>query len=298
MLHEKEIVMCLKIKHVKKSYGDKTVLDDINLELDSGLYGFLGANGVGKSTLFKIISRYITDYTGTVVYPKKNRNAAVEIGFLPQNFGGYPDMKVDEFLLYLGSIKSNASPKTILRDIDEKVELFNLTEFRQKKLKKLSGGQLRRVGLAQAFQLNPKIILLDEPTTGLDPTERIKFKNYLTEIGREQIILLSTHIVTDLEIIAKKIFILKDHNFVMTGSEKDLINQCFGMVWEAEFQSEIDLHKIASNRTISMVYSVGTKTKARVISDTPPTPTAVKVIPTLNDVYLINFEKEAGFHAI
>src|SRR5699024_1438791 len=121
-------------------------------------------------------------------------------------------------LSYLGNIKSDANKNRLNKDIDEKLDLFNLTKFKNKKLKVLSGGQLRRVGLAQAFLLDPKIVMLDEPTTGLDPNERIKFKNYITDLGHRQIILISTHIVNDLELIAKEIFILKDGHFVMNGS--------------------------------------------------------------------------------
>ncbi|KGN00429.1 ATP-binding cassette domain-containing protein [Clostridium botulinum] len=289
--------MGLKLVNVTKSYGENVILDNINLELENGIYGLLGANGVGKTTLFKVISGFLTDYKGKVAYPKLNDKNETLLGFLPQSFTGYPEMAVQEFLKYIGGIKANASQHIINKEIDEKLELFGLTDFKSKKLKTLSGGQLRRVGLAQAFLLNPKIVMLDEPTTGLDPTERIRFKNYISEFGREQTILVSTHIVSDLEFISKEIFILKDGNFVMKGTEKQLVQRCNNLVWEASFKNEMELHNRLKDYTISMIYDDGGITKARVISEKPPVPNSINVVPTLNDIYLFNFKKEAQSNA-
>lgn len=283
--------MSLQLINIKKSYGKNKILDGIDIDLTNGIYGFLGANGVGKTTLFKILSGFITDYKGKVVMPDA-KNGEVVLGFLPQNFTGYPDMTIQQFLTYLGSIKANINKEKVIRDIDEKLELFNLCNIRGKKLKELSGGQLRRVGLAQAFQLNPKVVMLDEPTTGLDPTERIKFRNYISGAGQEQIILISTHIVSDLESISKEIFILKDRHFAMQGTEENLIKKCFGYVWEMMFDNELDIYNQIKNQNVSMIYDYGNKKIARIISTTPPFDEAVQVKPTLNDVYLVNFKKE------
>ncbi|MBE6050971.1 MAG: ATP-binding cassette domain-containing protein [Clostridium sp.] len=289
--------MSLRLKNITKSYGKRIILNNVNFELKSGIYGLLGANGVGKTTLFKLISGFTTDYSGEVVYPKLSNSDEVLLGFLPQNFTGYPHMTIQEFLVYIGNIKGDVSQRIINKEINEKMELFGLKEFKNKKLKKLSGGQLRRVGLAQAFLLNPKIVMLDEPTTGLDPTERIKFKNFISEFAREQTILISTHIVSDLEFISKEIFILKNGKFVMSGSEKELLDRCSDCVWETSFQSEMELHKELKNCTISMIYEDGNSIKARVISKEMPTPNAKKISPNLNDVYLFNFKKEAKLNA-
>ncbi|MDR7870353.1 MAG: ATP-binding cassette domain-containing protein [Tissierellaceae bacterium] len=285
--------MSLELVNIKKSYGRNMVLNGINANLGNGVYGFLGANGVGKTTLFRIISGFLTDYKGNVVFPSIDDKKQVLIGFLPQSFSGYPDMTVYQFLSYLANIKSNDKESRINKDIDEKLELFNLINLKHKKIKKLSGGQLRRVGLAQAFLLDPKIVMLDEPTTGLDPTERINFKNYISNFGHNQIVLISTHIVSDLEFIAKEIFILKDGHFVMNGTEKELIGQSEGLVFEASFTNELEMHDKLRGYTISMIYESDGMTRARIISSTQPVPNAVKVKPTLNDVYLINFRKEA-----
>lgn len=285
--------MSLELKDIKKSYGRNVVLDGINATLGNGVYGFLGANGVGKTTLFKIISGFLTNYKGNVVYPNIDDKKDTLLGFLPQSFSGYPDMNIYQFLSYLGNIKSNASKIRINNDIDKKLNLFNLTNIKHKKLKTLSGGQLRRVGLAQAFLLDPKIVMLDEPTTGLDPTERINFKNYISNFGHDQTVLISTHIVSDLEFISKEIFILKDGHFVMNGTERDLIYQCGDFVWEANFANELEMHNKLKNCTVSMIYELDGMIKARIIGSTQPVPNAIKVKPTLNDVYLINFKKEA-----
>lgn len=285
--------MGLYLKDIRKSYKNNEVLKGISGELENGIYGFLGANGVGKTTLFKIISGYITDFKGEVEYPVLNDKNNIMLGFLPQNFIGYPDMTIDEFLMYLGTVKSSLSKHEILADIDEKLGLFNLHDIRKKKLKTLSGGQLRRVGLAQALLLNPKVIMLDEPTAGLDPTERNRFKNYISNLGHNQTILLSTHIVTDLEFITKKIFIMKDGIFSMEGTEKELIEKCTGFVWEIDFENEFEAQQKLQNHVISMIYEDGSVTKARVISRYKPLDNAIEVKPTLNDVYLINFQEEA-----
>lgn len=289
--------MSLELKNIKKSYRDKEVLKGIDASMTNGIYGFLGANGVGKTTLFKIISGYITNFQGQLIYPKINEKKELMLGFLPQTFDGYPDMTIYEFLAYLGNIKSDFTQKKIDGDIGEKLDLFNLTDLKDKKLKKLSGGQRRRVGLAQAFLLNPRIVMLDEPTTGLDPTERIKFKNYITDAGHDQILLISTHIVSDLEYIAKEIFILQNGHFVMAGPEKELISKCEGLVWEAKYENEMDLHKRTKDMAVSMIYDFEGGLKARIISKSSPNPSAVPVKPTLNDVYLVNFKKEATANA-
>ena len=281
----------LQLKEIRKAYGKNVVLEGINLSLANGIYGFLGANGVGKTTLFKIISGYIADYTGDVVYPQHNENKENLMGFLPQNFSGYPEMTISQFLIYMGTIKAKISENEVEQDVKEKMDLFNLTDIKDKKLKVLSGGQLRRVGLAQAFQLNPHIVLLDEPTLGLDPSERIKFKNYISSAGHKQIILISTHIVSDLEAICNEIYILKNRYFVMNGTEESLLNKCKGCVWEAEFENEEQLRQFIGIDTVSSLYDYKNNIKARIISTVSPVPNAVSVKPTLEDVYMMNFKK-------
>ncbi|SFG21883.1 ABC transporter [Lachnospiraceae bacterium C7] len=196
----------LEIKNVMKEYGNKKILKGVNMSLDKGIYGLLGKNGAGKTTLFKIISGYTKKYSGSVSVGNDNSEEK-SVGILPQNFQGYGELNVREFLKYVFKLKGLDKEQEY--EIDEKIKIFSLEQHEKKLLKNLSGGQLRRVGLAQAFLGNPEVVLLDEPTAGLDPTERVKLKKYLAEVGEKCTILLSTHIVSDLEYISKKNFNIK-----------------------------------------------------------------------------------------
>ena len=286
----------LKLERIRKSYGKKKVLKGIDMELTEGIYGFLGANGVGKTTLFKIISGYTENFQGKIWYPK-HKEDEVLIGVLPQNFTGYPNMSVREFLAYMADIKTNAGKQEVQEEIEEKMELFAVQDLHKKRLKALSGGQLRRVGLAQAFLFHPRLVLLDEPTAGLDPTERIRFKNYISAAGQEQTILLSTHIVTDLEFICREIFIIKDGIVADQGTEEELIDRQRTNVWECAFANEWQMHEALAGQTLSMTYSDNGMIRARVIGAQMPVPDAWHVHPVLNDVYLSIFREEAG-HAV
>lgn len=286
----------LKLERIRKSYGKRKVLKGIDMELSEGIYGFLGANGVGKTTLFKIISGYTENFQGKIWYPK-HREDEVLIGVLPQNFTGYPNMTVREFLTYMADIKTKAGKQKMQEEIDEKMELFAVQDLHKKRLKALSGGQLRRVGLAQAFLFHPKLVLLDEPTAGLDPTERIRFKNYISDAGQEQTILLSTHIVTDLEFICREIFMIKSGIVADQGTEAELIERQRGNVWECSFSNERQMHEALAGQTLSMTYSDKGMIRARVIGPQMPVLDAWNVQPVLNDVYLSIFREEAA-HAV
>lgn len=285
--------MELVLNNISKSYGAKKVLDNIGLKLTPGIYGFLGANGVGKTTLFSIISGYISNYSGKIYYPTSLDGDRTVMGILPQHFEGYPNMTVQEFMAYLGNLKSpNISKKKLAYDIDEKLSMFGLSELRKRKLGSLSGGQLRRCGIAQAFQLNPMVVLLDEPTTGLDPAERINFKNYISEISQDTIILLSTHIVSDLEYITKKIYILKNGRIIAEGTESQLLEQCHGKVKEMKFSNEHEARVLIDNAKVSMIYEHEKSCIVRFMDKRNKYANADVVSPNLNDVYLNYFEKE------
>lgn len=292
MREVKEDSMGIKLVGVSKGYKKNLVIKNIDLEIGEGIYGFLGANGVGKTTLFKIISGYFTKYKGKVIYPDLEGKEIPMIGYLPQEFKGYPQFSVYEFLKYIANIKGKKSDEELELEIENKLEIFNLKEIKNKKLKSLSGGQKRRVGLAQAFLLNPKIVLLDEPTTGLDPNERIHFKNYISNLKNKQIILISTHIVSDLEYIAKKIFILKDGTIVEEGAEEELKNKALGYIWEVVPESIRDREKIITEHLVSKIYESNDSIRIRIISENRPNIKARKVEPTLEDIYLMHFQRE------
>ncbi|MGN0273407.1 MAG: ABC transporter ATP-binding protein [Chordicoccus sp.] len=282
--------MELIVKNLQKSYGKHQVLKGLSATLQEGIHGFLGANGVGKTTFFSILTSYITDYSGDVIFPHLKTQDEVLIGTLPQKFSGYPDMTVREFMEYMGKVKvKGISSERLQRDIDQKLKIFGLETMQNKKIRKLSGGQLRRLGIAQAFQLDPKVVLLDEPTTGLDPSERVKFKNYISEAGEQQIILLSTHIVSDLEHIAKDIYILKDGTFLAHGSEDELAEKSGCRVWNVAFDTESEIRKLLQQDSISMIYEEDGKNIARYISPEKPCPNAIPVKPNMNEIYLSYF---------
>lgn len=280
--------MKLELKNVSKNYGRKVVLDGVSTSIGNGIYGLLGANGVGKTTLFNIISGYTSPTDGEVIFS----DGDTSIGILPQKFNGYPEMTVLEFLHYIATIKGAKINRSVREDIKEKLQIFNLVDKRNSKIKKLSGGQVRRVGLAQAFLLNPSIVLLDEPTAGLDPTERNHFKNYINKLSDRETIFISTHIVSDLEFITKKIFILKDGNFIMEGSEDELINLCRGKVWETKFKDRQEMNRKLNGVTISNIYDYNGEIVVRFITDNPVLSNRFEVKPTLEDVYLYNFKNE------
>lgn len=284
----------LRVKNISKSYGRKKVLREVSFELTEGLYGFLGANGAGKSTLFDLISGYITQYSGQIDYPEVDRSHQVLIGVLPQQFQGYGEMTAEEFMTYMGKVKlPTASDVMIRRDLDEKFEIFGLKEKRKNKLKHLSGGQLRRLGISQAFQFNPKIVLLDEPTAGLDPAERVNFKNYISECSANEIILLSTHIVTDLENITKKIFIINHGKLAEQGTQEKLIESVKGHVWLIHSETEEDIRRKSDGWIISSIYESRGKVFARIITNgDQPCEGAEMVMANLNDVYLSVFNGE------
>ena len=268
----------IKINDLTKSYGDKLVLDGISLDLGKGLYGLLGENGAGKSTLFKTLIGYEGVDSGEI------KLGSEKIGFLPQKFIGYPDFSVDDFLSYMADLKL-IKKENVDEEIQKVKNIFNLDGFSKKKLKKLSGGQLRRVGLAQAFLNNPDIVLLDEPTSGLDPSERIRLKNFIVEMSHDRLIILSTHIVDDLTSIAKEIIILHNNKIAMDASETSLIENLEGYVWECPY--DLYLNNQTQNDILSKVYQKDSKDYIRLISKDKPFEMARAIEPSLDDVFLV-----------
>lgn len=289
----KAMSRALEVEHLYKSYGRKAVLDGCSFTLEHGLHGFLGPNGAGKTTLFQIISGYVTGFSGEIRYPQVNQNRRVLRGILPQRFQGYGQMSIEEFMLYMADIKLPSAGKRYAReDMNEKLDIFGLQEKRKDKIKTLSGGQLRRLGIAQAFQFNPEIVLLDEPTAGLDPSERIHFKNYISEASAYETILLSTHIVTDLENIASDLYLLKDGRIVCHGEERQLIDQLEGCVWIVDARTENEICQLTEGWGISSIYEHEGRIRARIVTDgSSPCADAFSVTADLADVYLSVFGK-------
>ena len=236
----------LEIKNLTKIYGKKRANDGITVTLENGVYGLLGPNGVGKTTLMKQITTLIKPDKGEILYNGKDifnmddkyRNI---IGYLPQEFGVYKNFTAKQFLQYVGALKG-MSGKNLNSKVNELLELVGLYDVRNKSIGKFSGGMKRRVGIAQVLLNDPKIIVLDEPTAGLDPQERNRFRNLIAKISRDKIIILSTHIISDIESVAKETIMVKEGKLLMKGTHREILSD-MGMELEWAEDGEICLQK-------------------------------------------------------
>lgn len=282
--------MKLEIKNLTKKYGDNVALDNLNLTFEPGIYGILGENGAGKSTLMKLLTDNIKRDSGSILYDNvdilnmKEKYREI-LGYMPQQQGFYENMTADAFLHYIAKLKG-INKKEISEQIDNLLRITNLEDVRYKKIKSFSGGMRQRVLLCQALLGNPKIVILDEPTAGLDPKERIKIRNFISSIARNKIILLATHIVSDIESISNKIILMKKGRVIDVNSSYELIENIKDMVKEYEI-TEDELVYFQENYKISNIYSKNEKLIVRLVGDDlPEGGTKVNEHLTLEEVYL------------
>ncbi|MFB8203464.1 ATP-binding cassette domain-containing protein [Kitasatospora purpeofusca] len=281
----------LELTDVSKVYrGGKHAVDGLSLRLGPGLLGLLGPNGAGKSSLMRIVATVTRPTSGRITY----RGADVlahpdllrrELGFLPQDFGVHPHLTSREFLSYLAAAKGLPARAARAR-IEELLVLVNLTEAVRRPLGAYSGGMLRRVGIAQALLGDPSVIVVDEPTAGLDPEERVRFRNLLSTLAEDRVVVLSTHIVSDIESVAGDIAVLAGGRLLRRGSPEELLRGQAGRVWEvlvdAGSVAAVQQHFVVSR----MVRAGDGRVRLRLLADVPPTAEAVQVAPDLEDAYL------------
>ena len=287
--------MQLTLDRLTKQYGSKIALDRVDAAFEPGIYGLLGANGAGKTTMMRLICDILKPTSGEVTFNGTNIREMGEsyraaIGYLPQDFGYYPNFTAMNFLLYMASLKGLNARYAKEKSL-ELLETVNLSEVKDKKIKTFSGGMKQRLGIAQAFLNDPQILILDEPTAGLDPKERVKFRNLISSFAENKIVILSTHIVTDVEYIADEILMIKNGTLLKKGAENDIIQEISGKVWECRVtRQEADC--IENNFTVCNSKMENGEAILRIVSDKKPCNTAVLVSPCLEDLYLYYFHGE------
>ncbi|MCI8815158.1 MAG: ABC transporter ATP-binding protein [Oscillospiraceae bacterium] len=284
--------MELTINNLSKEYGKKKAVRCFNATLTNGVYGLLGANGAGKTTLMRMICDVQTETKGAIMFNGQNIHDLGEqyrniLGYLPQHFGYYPNFTAYKFLMYIAAIKGLPHKKAHNRSL-ELLEKVGLTEQKNAKIKTFSGGMKQRLGIAQALLNNPKILILDEPTAGLDPKERVRFRNLISTLAENRIVILSTHIVSDVEYIAKEILIMKNGELLRQGSPETILKSIHSFVWECDVpRQEIEL--LEKNYIVANLKHSAEAERLRIISEVSPYTTAWNVEPTLEDLYLYYF---------
>ena len=289
--------MELTICDLTKEFGSFRAVDRVSFTMTNGVYGLLGVNGAGKTTLMRMLTTLIKPTDGEILWDgqdvfKMDGQYRKLLGYLPQDFGYYPDFSIYDYLMYIASIKGirPAAAKERVKELLKQVGLFRA---RHKKMKNLSGGMKRRAGIAQAMLNDPKILILDEPTAGLDPSERIRFRNLISELSGDRIVLLSTHIVSDIEYIANEILLMKDGQLVISGTSEDIIDSMPESVWISRV-SKSSIDYCLKKFKVSNVKTVPGGAELRIISRNQPTENAIQVDATLEDVFLYYFGERAG----
>jgi len=285
----------LELENITMIFGQKQAVKDVNVILHHGIYGLLGANGAGKTTLMKMVCGVLQPSNGNILYNGKNivkidEEYRGELGYLPQNFGYYPDFSAQDFMYYMAALKGIEKNKA-RKKTQELLEQVNLRDDAKKKIRTFSGGMRQRLGIAQALLNEPSILVLDEPTAGLDPKERMKFRNIIEKFSMEKIVILSTHIVSDIDYIADTVLMMKQGKFILNMPTKDAIDLMKGKVWNLVVQSS-EIEKVSKKyRVINIQKRKDEKISLRIISDTEPMEGVQMLQPSLEDLYLYHFQE-------
>lgn len=282
--------MKLNVAHLGKQYRrDFWGLKDFSLEVKPGILGLLGPNGAGKSTFMRMLATITKPTEGRILWndtdiAKSPDTMRAVLGYLPQDFGVYPNLNAIEFLEYMAAIKG-LDGKSARRRIDELLQVVNLVEAAKRPLGGYSGGMRQRVGIAQALLNDPQLLIVDEPTVGLDPEERVRFRNLLSDLSGERIVILSTHIVSDVEATASHIALVNQGRLLRESAPEELLQQLEGKVWEWTAKSD-DLHALKQKHIISGTIRRSDGVQVRVVYDGKPETDAQNVSPNLEDAYL------------
>ncbi len=278
----------IKIEHLNQYYGKKQALKDVNLTVHQGMFGLLGRNGAGKTTLMKVLATLLPVSDGKVTVCNVPLIDSARIrkmtGYLPQDFSMYPNMTVYEAMDYLG-VLSGLSSTQRKEGIPGLLKRVNLWDNKKTKVKALSGGMKRRLGIAQAILHDPKILIVDEPTAGLDPEERVRFRNLLCEIAEERIVILSTHIVGDIEATCEQIAVLNEGEVLFRGTVSELIDMAEGKVYTAQISRQ-ELPKLKEKYIVTSMLTLGNNIMVRFISDQKPFAAAKICEAGVEDAYM------------
>ena len=289
--------MELKITDLTKDFRKTRAVDQVSYTFQSGVYGLLGVNGAGKTTLMRMLTTLLNPTSGEITWDgedifKMDKEYRTLLGYLPQDFGVYPDFTVQDYLMYISTLKG-IRPAAARARVQEMLHLTGMTQFKNKKMKSLSGGMKRRAGIAQAVLNDPKILILDEPTAGLDPSERIRFRNLISELAADRIVLLSTHIVSDVESVAGQIILMKDGKFLVTGTSEEIISFCPDRSWICNIPKDQVLACHQKYRVVN-VKTLADHAQLRILSPNEPMPESVPEDTSLEDVFLSYFGEKSG----
>lgn len=285
----------LTLNNVSKNFGKFTAVENISLNMDNGLYALLAPNGAGKTTIIKMITTLLNPTEGEILYDGvniKTMGAGYRelLGYLPQDFGYYKNNTPKQYLSYLAALKGVPKKETEEK-MDYLLELVGLAENADKKMKKFSGGMIQRVGIAQAMLNDPKILILDEPTAGLDPKERVRFRNIISVLSKDRIVILSTHIVSDIESIANQVILIRDKHIYKMDSVANICNELSGKVFEMqvsdkEYEKMEEKYIVLSARQEKGFMTIRVFDEA---DDGTDNDNKVSVSPNLEDVFLVNY---------
>lgn len=282
--------MELKLDRLTKQFGAKIAVDRVSATLIPGVTGLLGANGAGKTTLMRMVCDVLRPTSGQILLDGTDAGTLGDeyramLGYLPQDFGYYPDFTALDFMRYMATLKGFGNRDGQIRSM-ELLEEVGLASDARRKIKTFSGGMMQRLGIAQAMINDPAILVLDEPTSGLDPKERVRFRNLIAGFAQDKIVILSTHIVSDVEFIAGRILVMNNGAFVMDGAPDQVVSQAAGKVWECHVEAGEAEHMLTLMTVANVRYSTDGRAVVRVVADDAPTVDAYNVEPTLEDLYL------------